>query len=96
MARGPNGESPGASSPWIAPGIEKVADRVPTPASEAIAVNDQHAAFQPSEEEKRAAVERELRGEEPAGTVVDGIEDDQLWVLLRRFNQVSLSIMTRS
>ncbi|EJT49738.1 hypothetical protein A1Q1_01094 [Trichosporon asahii var. asahii CBS 2479] len=40
----------------------------------------------PSMREKQAATERDLMDEEEQGTVVEGIEDDNLWVLLRMFN----------
>lgn len=40
----------------------------------------------PSIMEKQAATERDLLDAEEQGTVVDGIEDDHLWVLLRTFN----------
>ncbi|KAL8276463.1 hypothetical protein RQP46_011113 [Phenoliferia psychrophenolica] len=36
--------------------------------------------------EKVKADEREELGEEPEGTIVDGLEDDKLWALIRRFN----------
>lgn len=42
----------------------------------------------PAEEEKTKAGERELRGEEEKGTVVPGIEDDQLWAHQRAFDKV--------
>lgn len=40
----------------------------------------------PSMREKQEATERDLLDAEEQGTVVDGIEDDNLWVLLRMFN----------
>lgn len=39
------------------------------------------------EVEKAEADRREVRGEEPKGTIVEGYEDDQLFTLLRRFDQ---------
>ena len=39
--------------------------------------------------EKVKGDEREELGEEPEGTIVDGLEDDKLWALVRRFNVVS-------
>jgi hypothetical protein len=38
--------------------------------------------------EKSKGDRRELKGLEPKGTVVQGIEDDKLWALLRRFDVV--------
>lgn len=39
--------------------------------------------------EKTRADRRQLKGKEEGGTVVQGIEDDKLWALLRRFDTVS-------
>ncbi|GMK59490.1 hypothetical protein CspeluHIS016_0800960 [Cutaneotrichosporon spelunceum] len=44
-------------------------------------------AIPPSVAEKVAATERRMANEEPEGTIVDGVEDDKLWVLLRGFNK---------
>lgn len=40
-----------------------------------------------AEIEKAKAEDREIHGHEPGGTLVTGMEDDQLWALLRRFDQ---------
>ena len=43
--------------------------------------------------EKVKGDEREEQGEDAEGTIVDGLEDDKLWALIRRFNVVcSLNI----
>lgn len=39
--------------------------------------------------EKKAADLRDVLGQEPEGNIVDGIEDDVLWTLMRRFDTVS-------
>ncbi len=65
----------------------QVADAVPDHAAQAVAMADRKAAPQPDVREKRAATERMMAGEEPEGTVVEGIEDDTLWVMLRKFNK---------
>lgn len=41
------------------------------------------------EVEKAKAGRREVEGKEPKGTVVQGLEDDRLWALLRKFDEVS-------
>ena len=41
------------------------------------------------EVEKAKAGRREVQGKEPKGTVVQGLEDDRLWALLRKFDEVS-------
>lgn len=66
---------------------ELVARQVPEPAREAVAAADQSAAPQLDLAEKQAATARRIRGDEPEGTVIEGIEDDALWVMLRRFNK---------
>ena len=38
--------------------------------------------------EKHKADKRELYGLEPQGTIVPGLEDDKLWAMLRRFDNV--------
>lgn len=44
--------------------------------------------------EKVKGDEREEQGEDAEGTIVDGLEDDKLWALIRRFNVVcSLDII---
>lgn len=47
-----------------------------------------------AELEKTAAEQREMLGESTGGTIVEGVEDDQLWTLLRRFDMVSLLILS--
>lgn len=47
-----------------------------------------------AETEKARAQNRELAGVEPEGTIVAGMEDDQLWALLRRFDMVSSLLPT--
>jgi hypothetical protein len=42
-----------------------------------------------AEVEKAKAGRREVQGKEEKGTVVQGIEDDRLWALLRKFDEVS-------
>jgi hypothetical protein len=40
------------------------------------------------EVEKAKAAKRDLIGAPPKGTVVSGIEDDQLWAMMRKFDDV--------
>lgn len=62
-----------------------VAERVTTPeARGAVTQMGDQRAPPPSIHEKQAATARDLVGAEEEGTVVDGIEDDNLWVLLRK------------
>ncbi|BEI94984.1 uncharacterized protein CcaverHIS019_0705650 [Cutaneotrichosporon cavernicola] len=42
---------------------------------------------QPSVQQKVAATERRMADQEPEGTIVEGMEDDRLWILLRGFNK---------
>lgn len=42
-----------------------------------------------AEVEKAKAGRRDVQGREEKGTVVQGIEDDRLWALLRKFDEVS-------
>lgn len=41
------------------------------------------------EVKKKRDAEQRLMGEEVDGNIVDGLEDDQVWTMLRRFNYVS-------
>lgn len=66
-----------------------MAEKVPEPAREAVVITGHHRADQPPLSEKVAAAERDVVGVEPVGTIVEGIEDDTLWVMLRSFNNVS-------
>lgn len=40
--------------------------------------------------EKSKAENRHLKGEDPKGRIVKGIEDDQLWAMMRRFDKVKI------
>lgn len=40
--------------------------------------------------EKKAADMRDVLGEEPEGNLVEGVEDDVLWTLMRRFDSVRI------
>lgn len=60
------------------------------PVDQAKALNEAPSHVVAKEAEKVKANKREERGERPKGTIINGIEDDQLWTMLRRFNmQVS-------
>lgn len=60
------------------------------PVDQAKALNKAPSHVVAKEVEKVKANKREERGERPKGTIINGIEDDQLWTMLRRFNmQVS-------
>jgi hypothetical protein len=54
------------------------------------AIKDEHPAVVDREKEKTKAAEREIKGERPEGTVVKGIEDDRLYSMLRRFDEVRM------
>lgn len=53
------------------------------------AIKNEHPEVVHREVEKTKAAEREIKGEKPLGTVVRGVEDDRLYAMLRRFDQVS-------
>nr|ODN82538.1 hypothetical protein L203_05347 [Cryptococcus depauperatus CBS 7841] len=59
------------------------------PAEQKEAVKNEHPAVVRREVEKTKAEERDLKGENPLGTVVHGLEDDRLWAMLRRFDVAS-------
>lgn len=59
------------------------------PAEQREAIKKEHPAVIGREVEKTKAAEREVKGEPAGGTVVKGIEDDRLYAMLRRFDQVS-------
>lgn len=61
------------------------------PAQQREAIKNAHPAVVAREVEKTKAEERELKGEKPEGTIVRGMEDDRLWSMLRRFDQVRAS-----
>lgn len=67
----------------------KDAEKVPVVAREAVVEADKRAAPQPQLDEKKDAELRQVKGEEAEGTIVEGIEDDALWVMLRSFNNAS-------
>lgn len=45
------------------------------------------------EVKKKRDAEQKLMGEEVDGNIVDGLEDDNVWTMLRRFNYVSKSLI---
>ncbi|KAJ9121504.1 hypothetical protein QFC22_002121 [Naganishia vaughanmartiniae] len=55
-------------------------------AAELDAVGERDPGLVAAQVEKSKGDRRELKGLEPKGTVVQGIEDDKLWALLRRFD----------
>jgi hypothetical protein len=59
----------------------------PEAQADALAEEDPHVVAK--EVEKMKADRREVEGKEPGGTIIQGLEDDKLWTLLRRFDLVS-------
>ncbi|KAJ9095999.1 hypothetical protein QFC21_005362 [Naganishia friedmannii] len=57
-------------------------------AAELDAVGERDPGLVAAQVEKSKGDRRELKGLEPKGTVVQGIEDDKLWALMRRFDVV--------
>ena len=77
------------------PSSESAPTALPTnpnthPKEQQEAIKDEHPAVVKREVEKTKAAEREVKGEKPQGTVVKGIEDDRLYSMLRRFDEVCL------
>lgn len=58
----------------------------PEKQAQALNSGDVHPVTVAREVEKAKAGQRELKGKKPKGTVVEGIEDDRLWMLMRRFD----------
>lgn len=61
------------------------------PVHQAAALQDAPDALVNAQVEKHKADMRAVRGEEPQGTVVPGMEDDKLWTMVRRFDAVRFS-----
>ncbi len=59
------------------------------PEAQADALKDEDPEVVGREVEKTKGDRRELEGKEPGGTIIQGLEDDKLWTLLRRFDLVS-------
>lgn len=62
------------------------------PAEQREAMKHEHPTVIAREVEKTKGAEREIKGEPVGGTVVKGIEDDRLFAMLRRFDEVSYCI----
>ena len=76
------------------PSSESAPTALPTnpnthPEQQKEAIKNEHREVVKREVEKTKAAERDLKGEQPLGTVVRGIEDDRLYAMLRRFDTVS-------
>ncbi|GAA5906885.1 hypothetical protein JCM6882_006856 [Rhodosporidiobolus microsporus] len=56
------------------------------PVHQAAALQDAPDHLVNAQVEKQKADKREVRGEEPKGTIVPGLEDDKLWAMIRRFD----------
>lgn len=82
------------------PSSESAPTALPTnpnthPKEQQEAIKHEHPEVVGREKEKTKAAEREVKGEKPEGTVVKGIEDDRLYSMLRRFDEVCSVIMYR-
>ncbi|WWD17538.1 hypothetical protein CI109_101979 [Kwoniella shandongensis] len=88
----PSAQAPTASIDPHKPSSESAPTALPTnptthPEEQKQAIKDEHPAVVHREVEKTKAEAREMKGEKPQGTVINGIEDDRLWAMLRRFDQ---------
>ena len=86
-------QAPTASIDPDIPSSESAPTAIPTnpntdPKEQKEAMKNEHPAVIKREMEKTKAAEREIKGEEPLGTVVRGIEDDRLYAMLRMFDTV--------
>lgn len=68
------------------PAISTAHHDVPGKTHDQVAVVDD--GDEKAEVEKQKALRRDVLGHEPGGTVVQGIEDDHLWTMLRRLDKV--------